>query len=251
MRIRDIRAIGLSGATPEGGWSNELRPEDSVHTLIVVRTDDGITGAGSVFTNAGLVQAALQVLEPLYLGERADEPERVSEKLHQNSFWMGRGGSITHAISGIDIALWDIAGQIAGQPVGRMLGGRYRDRVQPYASLLMDQPEPLHEHLLSIQAQGFRAFKMGWGPYGRVSNALDEAIVKTARETVGPDAKLMVDAGGSDAFWPNGLKWAMRSAEMLASYDVAWFEEPLNPMDRMILWRCAEPLRCRLQAARC
>ncbi|MGH2550845.1 MAG: mandelate racemase/muconate lactonizing enzyme family protein [Thermomicrobiales bacterium] len=244
VRIRDIRAIGLSGATPEGGWSNELRPEDSVHTLIVVRTDDGITGAGSVFTNAGLVQAALRILEPLYLGKRADEPERLSEVLHQNSFWMGRGGSITHAISGIDIALWDIAGQIAGQPVGRLLGGRYRERVQPYASLLMDHPEPLHEHLLSIKTQGFRAFKMGWGPFGRVSNALDEAIVKTAREAVGPDARLMVDAGGSDAFWPNGFKWAMRSAEMLAAYDVAWFEEPLKPdaLDDFVALRRAAPL---------
>ncbi len=244
MRIRDIRAIGLSGATPEGGWSNELRPDDSVHTLVIVRTDDGLTGAGSVFTNAGLVQAALRVLEPLYLGQRADEPERLSEVLHQNSFWMGRGGSITHAISGIDIALWDITGQMAGQPVGRLLGGRYRDRVQPYASLLMDQPGPLREHLHSIKAQGFRAFKMGWGPFGRVSNALDEEIVKTAREAVGPEAKLMVDAGGSDAFWPNGYKWALRAAEMLAAYDVAWFEEPLKPdaLEDFVALRRAAPL---------
>jgi L-alanine-DL-glutamate epimerase-like enolase superfamily enzyme len=229
VRIRDIRAIGLAGATPEGGWSNELRPDDSVHTLVIVRTEDGLTGAGSVFTNAGLVQAALQVLEPLYRGERADEPERVSETLHQHTFWMGRGGSITHTISGVDIALWDLAGQIAGQPVGRLLGGRYRERVRPYASLLMDRPEPLREHLLAIQAQGFRAFKMGWGPFGRVSHALDEAIVSAAREAVGSDALLMVDAGGSDAFWPNGYKWALRTTEMLAAYGVAWFEEPLKP----------------------
>jgi L-alanine-DL-glutamate epimerase-like enolase superfamily enzyme len=229
VRIRDIRAIGLAGATPEGGWSNELRPEDSVHTLVIVRTDEGLTGAGSVFTNAGLVRAALQVLEPLYRGERADEPERLSETLHQHTFWMGRGGSITHTISGIDIALWDLAGQVAGQPVGRLLGGRYRERVRPYASLLMDGPEPLREHLLAIQGQGFRAFKMGWGPFGRVSHALDEAIVSAARDAIGPDALLMVDAGGSDAFWPNGYKWALRTAEMLAAYDVAWFEEPLEP----------------------
>ncbi|MGH2559801.1 MAG: mandelate racemase/muconate lactonizing enzyme family protein, partial [Thermomicrobiales bacterium] len=127
------------------------------------------------------------------------------------------------------IALWDILGQATKQPVGRLLGGRYRERVLPYASLLMDQPEPLTEHLLRIKAQGFRAFKMGWGPFGRVSAQLDEAIVRAARQAVGPDAQLMVDAGGSDAFWPNGYKWAMRTAEMLAHYDVAWFEEPLKP----------------------
>ncbi len=75
-----------------------------MHTLIVVETDEGVTGLGSVFTNDGLVRAALAVLEPLYRGENALEPERVSEKLHQHMFWLGRGGSITHAISGIDIA---------------------------------------------------------------------------------------------------------------------------------------------------
>lgn len=229
MRIHDIQAIGLTGATPEGGWSNELRPEDSVHTLIIVRTDEGLTGLGSVFTNAGLVRAALAILEPLYRGENALEPERVSEKLHQHTFWLGRGGSLTHAISGIDIALWDILGQATGQPVGRLLGGRYRERVLPYASLLMDQPEPLADHLREIAARGLRAFKIGWGPFGRVSHALDEQIVRAARDAVGPDARLMVDAGGSDAYWTNGLKWALRTADMLAEYDVAWFEEALAP----------------------
>ncbi len=229
MKIQAISAIGLIGETPEGGWSNEIRPDDCVHTLIKVETDEGVTGWGSVFTNDGLVKAALHVLEPLYRGENALEPERVSEKLHQHMFWLGRGGSITHTISGIDIALWDILGKATAQPVGRLLGGRYRERVKPYASLLMDQPAPLGEHLLSIKAQGFRAFKMGWGPFGRVSHALDEAIVVAAREAVGPDSLLMVDAGGSDAYWTNGYKWALRTAHMLAKYDVYWFEEALHP----------------------
>jgi D-galactarolactone cycloisomerase len=108
MKIREIRALGLYGATPEGGWSNELQPDDCVHTLIVVLTDEGVAGLGSVYTSEALVRGALAVLQPLYVGENALEPERVSEKLHQHTFWQGRGGAITHAISGIDIALWDI-----------------------------------------------------------------------------------------------------------------------------------------------
>ena len=143
MKITEIRSAGLRGATPEGGWSNELRPDDCVHTLIAIHTDEGLTGLGSVFTNDALVRGALQVLEPLYRGENALEPERVSEKLHQHTFWQGRGGSITHTISGIDIALWDLLGQATGQPVGRLLGGRYRERVRPYASLLMEEPAAL------------------------------------------------------------------------------------------------------------
>src|SRR5882672_8121211 len=229
MKIREIKCAGLRGATPEGGWSNELLPDDCVHTLITVHTDEGPIGLGSVFTNDGLVRAALAVLEPLYQGENALEPERVSEKLHQHTFWLGRGGSITHAISGIDIALWDLLGQATGQPVGRLLGGRYRERVRPYASVLMDEPERLAERLRSIKAQGFRAFKIGWGPFGRRNNALDEAIVRAAREAVGPESLLMVDAGASDAFWPQDYKWAARTARMLADYDVHWFEEPLLP----------------------
>ena len=229
MRIREIRAIGLRGATPEGGWSDELERDDCVHTLITVITDEGLTGLGSVFTNDDLVKSALAVLEPLYLGENALEPERVSEKLHQNMFWLGRGGSITHAISGIDIALWDLLGKATGQPVGRLLGGRYRTRVRPYASVLMQSPSILQEYLLQLKDQGFRAFKIGWGPFGRQSNALDEEIVKAARDAIGSDDLLMVDAGGSDAFWNNGYKWALRTSQMLADYDVAWFEEPLKP----------------------
>ena len=229
VKIRDIHVVGLVGSTPDGGWSNELERDVCVHTLVAVTTGEGLTGWGSVFTSGDLVRASLAVLEPLLIGEHALEPERVSEKLHQHTFWQGRGGAITHTISGIDIALWDILGQATGQPVGRLLGGRYRDRVQPYASILMDEPQRLAEHLHEVVAQGFRAIKIGWGPFGRVSHALDEAIVRAAREAVGPDVRLMVDAGGSDAFWPNGLKWAKHTAEMLARYDIFWFEEPLGP----------------------
>ncbi len=244
MKIKDIRCAGLRGATPEGGWSNELRPEDCVHTLIAVHTDTGMVGLGSVFTNDDLVRASLALLEPLYVGESALEPERVSEKLHQNMFWLGRGGSITHAISGIDIALWDLLGKATGQSVGRLLGGRYRERVQPYASLLMQEPSKMRDSLLAVKAQGFRAFKIGWGPFGRESAAMDEAIVKAAREAIGPDCRLMVDAGGSDAYWTNGYKWALNAARMLASYDVYWFEEPLQPdaLDDFVLLREHAPL---------
>jgi L-alanine-DL-glutamate epimerase-like enolase superfamily enzyme len=244
MKITDIRCAGLRGATPEGGWSNELRPEDCVHTLIAVHTDTGIIGLGSVFTNDDSVRASLALLEPLYVGESALEPERVSEKLHQNMFWLGRGGSITHTISGIDIALWDLLGKATGQSVGRLLGGRYRERVQPYASLLMQEPAKLRDSLLAVKAQGFRAFKIGWGPFGRNSAAMDEAIVKAAREAIGPDCRLMVDAGGSDAYWSNGYKWALNAARMLASYDVYWFEEPLQPdaLEDYILLRQHSPI---------
>ena len=64
MRIQTIEAIGLRGLTPEGGWSNEIQQDDCVHTLLIVHTDEGLVGWGSVYTNDGLVQAALSVLRP-------------------------------------------------------------------------------------------------------------------------------------------------------------------------------------------
>ena len=229
MRITEIRSAGLRHGTPKGGWANEIQPEDCVHTLIAVFTDEGITGWGSAFTNDELVLGALHVLAPLYLGENPLEPERVSEKLHANTFWMGRGGSITHAISGIDIAMWDILGKAVGQPVGRLLGGRYRDRVRPYASILMSEPMELAEHLALVVSQGFRAIKIGWGPFGRECCAMDEKIVSAARSAIPEECLLMVDAGASDAFWPQDYKWAARTARMLADYTVHWFEEPVQP----------------------
>jgi L-alanine-DL-glutamate epimerase-like enolase superfamily enzyme len=232
VKIREIRSAGLRGETPLGGWANEPKPEDCIHTILAVLTDEGLVGWGSAFTNDELVRGALTVLRPFYMGENALEPERVSEILHQNTFWMGRGGSITHTISGIDIALWDLLGQATGQPVGRLLGGRYRERVMPYASLLMEEPEKMADRLLPLKAQGFRAFKIGWGPFGRRDRATDEAIVRAARKAIGAECRLMVDAGASDAFWPRDFKWALNTSHMLANYDVAWFEEAVLP-DRL------------------
>lgn len=230
FRITRIEAAPLFGESPKGGWSAEIRPEDSIHALIAVHTDQGITGYGSVFTDGRLVQAGLKVLEPLFLGADALSPDFVSEKLHQNTFWMGRGGTLTHTISGIDIALWDILGQATGLSVGRLLGGRYRERVQPYCSLLMEEPDAMREVVASYRDKGFTAFKIGWGPFGRaLDTKLDEAIVRAAREAAGERSKLFVDAGASDALWPHGLKWAKRTAEMLADYEVGWFEEPVRP----------------------
>jgi D-galactarolactone cycloisomerase len=230
VAIERIVAAPLMGESPKGGWSNEIRPEESIHTLIAVHTDAGITGHGSVFTNGGLAEAALKVLEPLFLGENALEPERVSEKLHQNTFWMGRGGTLTHTISGIDIALWDILGKALGQPVGRLLGGTYRTHVMPYCSLLMEEPDRMGDEVARYRDRGFRAFKIGWGPFGRRGEfGLDEAIVRAAREAAGSEARLFVDAGASDAHWPHGLSWAVRTAQMLAAHEVGWFEEPLRP----------------------
>src|SRR5438874_55491 len=231
MKITDIRITGLSGGTVDGGWPDGMKPEEDLNTILEVLTDEGLSGVGSVFTSKALTSAAVKLLRPILIGERADEPARVTEKLRQWTFWQGRGGAVEHAISGIDIALWDLMGQICKQPVARLLGGYYRDRIKPYGSLLFDEPGPLREKLQQAAARGFKALKLGWRPFGRRDRKTDETLIRTARETVGPDIELMVDAGGSEQFWPHGYKWALQTAKMLAAYDVVWFEEALPPDD--------------------
>ncbi|MBA3708389.1 MAG: mandelate racemase/muconate lactonizing enzyme family protein [Planctomycetes bacterium] len=230
MKIRDARALPLSGM-PADGWTSRFGAEENIHTLIEIISDDGVTGVGSVYSSGAQVVPALELLKPLLIGGSAVDPAATSERLHQQTFWQGRGGSVTHTISGIDIALWDLFGKVCRQPISRLLGGRHRDRIRPYGSLLMREPSEMKDRLHEAMGRGFRAFKIGWGPFGRHDARTDRAIVAAARDAIGPDADLMVDAGGSDAFWQHGFKWALGTARMLADYGVGWFEEPLRPDD--------------------
>lgn len=231
MKITEIRTIALRGATHDHGWPGGTDPNVQYNTLVEVRTDEGPAGIGSCYTTRALVEGSLELLRPHLLGETGLEPERVSEKLRQSMFWLGRGGAVEHTISGIDIALWDLFGKALGQPVSRLLGGNYRDRIKPYASMLFEEPGLLREKLAQQVERGFKAIKMGWRPFGRVSRAYDELLIRTARDTVGPDVELMVDAGGSEQFWPHGVSWARETAKMLGEYSVTWFEEALSPDD--------------------
>lgn len=228
-RIDQLEVIPLIGATVDGGWPRGHEPQDNLHTLVRIRAE-GLTGWGSCFTSATLVRGAVELLWP-WMRSQPVEPEKLSETLRQSTFWQGRGGSVEHAISGIDIALWDLFGQICGQPVSRLMGGVYRERIQPYGSILFDEPDPLRATLEEVLERGSRAIKLGWRPFGRENDQKDQLLVRTARETVGDDVTLMVDAGGSEEFWPHGRAWARRTAEMLADYNIAWFEEPLAPDD--------------------
>jgi L-alanine-DL-glutamate epimerase-like enolase superfamily enzyme len=231
MKITAVRTIPLGGATHDHGWPGGTDPNVQYNTLVEVVGEDGFVGIGSCYTTRLLVEGSLQLLQEHLLGESALEPERVSEKLRQSMFWLGRGGSVEHTISGIDIALWDLFGKALDQPVSRLLGGCYRDRIKPYASILFDDPPVLRDKLLEQVSRGFKAIKMGWRPFGRVSRQLDELLMKTARDAVGPDVELMVDAGGSEQFWPHNVGWARQTAQMLGNFGVTWFEEALRPDD--------------------
>lgn len=151
--------------------------------------------------------------------------------LHQTAYWQGRGGAVTTTISAVNLALWDIFGKVCNQPVSVLLGGNYRTSVRPYASLAFGDPADLTRRVQAVLADGFRAIKLGWHPFGRLDPATDEAMIRAVRKAIGDEIDLMVDAGGSEPFWPHRVAWARRTASMLAEYGVEWFEEPLSPDD--------------------
>ena len=232
LRITEVNCVPLVGESPKGGWSAEIKPDDSIHALISIHTEEGISGYGSVFTDGFLATEGLRVLKPFLMGENALEVGRLTEILHQNTFWMGRGGTLTHVISGVNIALWDLLGKFTQLPVSMLLGGRYQNKVKPYASLLMDEPEKMKDVLSEYKSLGYKAFKIGWGPFGRQDSfSKDEKIIEASRDVLCDGEDLMVDPGGSDAFWPNGLSWAIRTSDMLSNYEIKWFEEALVPDD--------------------
>jgi L-alanine-DL-glutamate epimerase-like enolase superfamily enzyme len=231
VKIVSLTVCPLTGATVDGGWPQGHEPQENLHTLLLVRSEEGHVGFGSCYTSGKLIAGAVELLWPLLRGQSAVEPERVAETLRQSSFWQGRGGAVEHAISGIDIALWDLMGKACGQPVSRLLGGNYRTSIKPYGSILFDEPEPLRRTLEGVLERGFQAIKLGWRPFGRRDRRYDELLVRTARQTVGDRVELMIDAGGSEQFWPHGTNWARNTSRMLADFDIVWFEEPLPPDD--------------------
>ena len=176
-----------------------------------------------------------QQLRPLLLGE---DPTRVAylwEKMYNGprlglALYYGRSmpvgnapGAMMCAISGVDVALWDLAGKAAGVPCYKLMGGGVRDRVRAYASGGHGWKGQIGEQLLGYVAQGFRACKMRVGGKDHPRMVAGSAErVREAREALGPDVEIMLDAHGS-----TGVTQAIRLAHAVEDCDVTWYEEPV------------------------
>jgi L-alanine-DL-glutamate epimerase-like enolase superfamily enzyme len=206
-------------------------PDKQFHVFLELHTDEGLSGWGAAYSHKDQALGALAWLKRFVIGENPLEVERVTEKLHQITFWIGRGGAMTHAISAINLALWDLAGKVTRQPVSVLLGGSYQTAVPAYGSVLFRPVETLAQRIEEMRARGFRAVKLGWDPFGHQSLAEDEKLIRVARQAGGDDTTLLIDAGGSYPFWQARFKDALERARMLANYGVYWFEEALAPDD--------------------
>ncbi len=201
------------------------------HVFLELHTDQGLSGWGACYSERGQVVGALNWLKRFVVGENPLEIERVTEKLHQITFWLGRGGAMTHAISAVNLALWDVTGKSLKQPVSVLLGGSHRHTVPAYGSILFGPLETLSQRIEEMKVRGFRAIKLGWEPFGHHSTADDEKLVKQARQAAGDETILLIDMGGSYPHWKLRFKDALERAKMLANYGVYWLEEPLAPDD--------------------
>lgn len=210
--------------------------------VILVHTDEGITGIGEADSAPTVVKAIVEAprshsvmvgLREVLIGEDPLDVARLWSKMYQASIYYGRRGVVLHAISGIDIALWDIKGKVLGRPLCELLGGSPTAKVRAYASALFGRDgKETGEKAARFKEAGFTAFKFGWKDFGKAEQS-DRAHVQGIRDAVGPDVPVMVDVGW--AYDSGGPIWdhttALRRAQMLAEYDVYWLEEPLHPDD--------------------
>jgi len=230
MTIIDVEAIIL--ALPE----IRERTDGSQDTLVVrVITDEGIIGIGEVDSSPWIIKSIIDApkshtlcrgLKEIVIGENPFHISQIWEKMYQGSIYYGRRGAAIQAMSGIDIALWDILGKKTGKPVYELLGGHYRSKIRAYASSLFAETlKDTGDLAKKYVDQGFTAVKFGWEPLGRDPH-YDVQLIRTIREAVGQNIDVMVDAGLA---WD--AKTALQMAERFSEYDIFWLEEPLHPDD--------------------
>jgi L-rhamnonate dehydratase len=231
MKITNVEALYLR--------QRQVKKQcDSGQDALVVRvsTDAGITGIGEVDSSPMAVKGAIEGpfshtitagLRELILGEDPFETEYLWHKMYRQNIYSGRRGIAIHAMSGIDMALWDIKGKALGQPVWKLLGGGFHDKkIRAYASSLFGAtPEETGLRARRFRDRGFTAVKFGWDPLGR-DEKTDIALVREARKGLGDEPDLMIDAG---LVWD--AKTAIQRARAFSEQRIFWLEEPLLPDD--------------------
>jgi len=221
MTIRSIDAIAVALPFEIGGpkpmFSGKPRNMDIL--LVRVETHDGLVGWGEAFGFAvwPATRTALdELVKPIALGRDESDIAGLADDLARKLHLLGRTGPVMYAISGLDIALWDLAGKRAGRPLAALLGGAQRTRLPAYASLLRyGDPTLVARNAAAAVARGFSAIKLH-------ETTVDN--VAAARRAIGPDVKLMVDVN-----CPWTVDQALAIASGIAPFDVHWFEEPVFP----------------------
>lgn len=230
MRIAEVQPVTVRVAIerPTAIATRTLGARE--YTLVTIRTDEGIEGVG--FTYAGTVggdatRAFVEALAPSLVGQDPLLIARHWATMYQEVLLAGRRGAALRAISALDIALWDILGKVAGLPISRLLGG-WADSVPAYASGGYYRPgdplEHIREEMAFYRERGFTDYKI---KVGGAPLQQDIARVEAARDAIGPEARLALDANNA---WRSPHE-AIRFARAVEHCDIWWLEEPLSPED--------------------
>lgn len=200
------------------------------YCLVKVRSTEGVEGIGFCYVGSAggrIAQLAVEeLLAPGLIGEDSQRIEGLWQSMYADTILQGRAGSVMRAISILDTALWDLNARAAKLPLHSYLGGIATDSVPAYASggYYLDGKTPAHlgEEMASYVSAGFRAVKM---KVGRWSPEKDEERVRAARDAVGPDVLLMLDANNAWADLPTAMEYMAR----FENYSPYWIEEPFSP----------------------
>lgn len=233
MKITKVTSHVLCYDLPELlGYSQQYYSKRTAH-LVEIETDEGITGWGECFGagNVALANKAIveQVIQPMILGMDPMDRDVIWHKVYNMLRDHGQKGMPMQSLSGVDIALWDIAGKVANLPLHKLIGGQHRDSVPVYGYGMMLKPEPVAElapkftdEAAVIKDMGFVATKMkvGHGP------KTDVKLIEAVRKGIGDDFPFMVDA--NHAYTTHDAFYVGRAME---EFDPYWFEEPIAPED--------------------
>lgn len=224
-RIQGIELTSLAAPVPEPyGMARGLATARQA-TIVHLRTDAGIEGIGEAWGPSAIVAAYLDIVRPYFIGREVYDCEAIAAMILAKHYHFGIQNQLTACLSGIDVAALDAMGKLHGLPVAKLLGGVVHRELPVYASggYITTTPErsfPAQLERLVAAGAGAAKIKIGLGP------ASDEKRVAAAREALGPDALLMVDANGNYT-----VDVALESMRRIAPHGVHWYEEPLAPLD--------------------
>jgi L-rhamnonate dehydratase len=220
--------------------------------IVLVHTDEGITGIGEVDASPEVIRAVIDApashalssgLRELLIGQDPMCVRRLWDTMYRGSIFFGRRGPAVMAMSGIDIALWDIVGKVTNRPVHEVLGGAYRKKIRAYASTLMpDTPKEAAAEASRWAEAGFRAVKLGWGGFAIACDG-GVALMRAIREAVGEKVDILLDIGFN---WEPSS--AIEYARRLEEYNPFWIEEPFWPDDKTAYAHLADAIDTRVAA---
>jgi L-alanine-DL-glutamate epimerase-like enolase superfamily enzyme len=233
MKITAVEAIHLRAEDP----LIELFDGSYDDCVLVVHTDEGLTGIGETESMAPAIQAIVRgpsahnharSLSAVLVGADPSDPEELWHRMYESTDYVGRRGLMMHAIGGVDLALWDLCGQIEDKPIHELLGGAKRDRLPAYGTIypMAQTPDRVRAQVAEGQAKKLRNFKFAADPWWLDDIALTGRLLTAARKQAGDDAKIIIDAALSYRTAAEGLKLFPIFKEV-----GIWFLEAPLPLD--------------------